>query len=289
MGFQSRISRKASRSIYGPMERIYRLIERSQLSRGAVLEHIPPPSMRGGGLGTTTYGEWAYTIGLFATLIFKNLPPRPIQMLDVGCGVGRLYLSVKPYLTRTDHYTGIDIGRELIDICRRQYRAPNVSFVHTPNSNGYYTGSNSSDYSPWPFDNGSMNLVTALSVWTHLREEDWRYYLSEVSRVLSPGGRAIISFFVLDDLYRPERKSGRISDFYPQPENKWIFDQHAYGSKNWLHPLHVSKPEVAIGVPKKVFDKEIEAAGLKVREFLPGQWKDQPGFFFQDVAILEKR
>lgn len=289
MRITSRIARKASTTIYGPMERLYRRIERSQLSRGAVLEHIPPASERGGGLGTTTYGEWAYTIGLFGSLIFRNLPERPIRMLDVGCGVGRLYLAVKPYLSARDSYTGIDIGKSFIDVCKRQYAAPNVAFIHTPNTNAFYTGSNSDDYTPWPFDNKSMNLVTALSVWTHLREEDWRFYLTEVSRVLAPKGRAIISFFIMDDLYHPAKKRPQISEFYPQREDKWIFDQPVYGSKHWKHPLDVSVPEVAIAVPKKVFEKEITAAGLKVRDYLPGQWKDQPGFFFQDVVILEKK
>ena len=100
----ARLRRKAVTAISGPVERLYRAVEKSQLSRGAVLGSIPSPDRRGGGLGTTTYGEWCYTIGIFQTLIHQNLPERPIRMLDVGCGVGRLYLSAKPYLTEEDSY-----------------------------------------------------------------------------------------------------------------------------------------------------------------------------------------
>jgi hypothetical protein len=59
---------------------------------------IPPPELRGGGLGATTYGEWAYTTGALQTLIFRHRPGRPLRMLDGGCGVGRLYLAARRYL-----------------------------------------------------------------------------------------------------------------------------------------------------------------------------------------------
>ena len=127
-----------------------------------------------------------------------------------------------------------------------------------------------------------------MSVWTHLREEDWRFYLNEVGRVLAVGGRAIITFFVLDELYRPEAKRNINSAFYPQLEDKWIFDKPAYESKDWVYPKWADVPEVAIAVPQPVFKQAVEAAGLKIVQYLPGQWKDQPGFFFQDVVVFEK-
>lgn len=185
----TRLGRKVMEGAYGPVERLYRAVEKRQLSRGAVLGSIPSPHLRGGGLGTTTYGEWCYTIGIFQTLIFQNLPQRPVRMLDVGCGVGRMYLSAKPYLTPEDSYLGLDVTRRSIQICEEQYRAPNVAFLHTEASNGYYAKEVAGSPKAWPLNDGSFNLVTALSVWTHLREEDWRFYLTEVSSVLSTGGK----------------------------------------------------------------------------------------------------
>jgi predicted SAM-dependent methyltransferase len=64
-------------------------------------------------------------------------------------------------------------------------------------------------------------LVTALSVWTHLNEADARFYFKEISRVLKPDGKAIVTFFLLDEQY-------------------------------------------------------------------PGNWKETPGAFFQDVLIFAK-
>jgi SAM-dependent methyltransferase len=288
MSFIKRIGRGVARKALGPVEKAYRNIEHAQLSRGAVLIDIPPSNRRGGGLGTTTYGEWCYTIGIFQSLFFQNFPQRPIRMLDVGCGVGRLYLAAKSYLTEDDSYLGIDIGETFIDVCKSQYREANVSFLHTPASNGYYAAEVKGGPVAWPIANGAHNFVTALSVWTHLREEDWRFYLNEVARVLANEGTAVISFFILDDHYHPEKKTSRISRFYPQAENKWIFDTPAYGSQHWTYPKWADVPEVAIAVPKSVFDEEVAKAGIEIVHYYPGQWKDQPGFFFQDVVILKK-
>lgn len=282
------IARRASAGVAPVVEHLLRTVERPMMSRGAVLDHIPPAGARGGGLGTTTYAEWCYTVGLFQTLIFEHLPARPVRMLDVGCGVGRLYLAAKSYLVDDDSYLGLDITKSSIAICRERYRAPNVDFLHVPAHNGFYATGSDATREPWPLPDESHNLVTALSVWTHLREEDWRFYLNEVARVLAPGGRAIITFFVMDELYRPERKRSSTSAYYPQPEDRWIFDTPAYDSAEWKTPSWVSAPEVAVAVPRDVLDREVVSAGLRCVRYLPGQWKDQPGFFFQDVAVLEK-
>ncbi|MBC2653776.1 class I SAM-dependent methyltransferase [Novosphingobium aerophilum] len=238
-------------------------------------------------MGTTTYGEWCYTIGIFQSLIFQHLPSRPVRMLDVGCGVGRLYLAAKSYLQPEDSYLGIDINKDFINICNDSYYERNVNFLYTEASNGYYSKAVDQGPRAWNIEDNSHNLVTALSVWTHLREEDWRFYLNEVGRVLQPGGRAIISFFILDDLYRPDQKTSAISRYYPQPENKWIFDTSAYDSNYWKYPGWASVPEVATGVPYDVFLEAVRDSGLIIRDYLPGQWKDQPGFFFQDVVVFE--
>ena len=289
MSILSRLGKRVVRDLHVPMERAFRAIEHGQMSRGAVLEWIPYPADRTGGLGTTTYAEWCYTVGIFQSLIFQYLPAAPVRMLDVGCGAGRLYLAVKPYLGPDGTYLGIDVDPAFIERCRRLYPVANARFMHTEASNGYYAPGVALGPKGWPIEDGAHNLVTALSVWTHLREEDWRFYLREVSRILSPGGRAIISFFITDDLYHPESKSSAISAYYPQPENRWIFDASAYGSAHWTYPSWASVPEVATGVDKAQFLKEVEEAGLDLVSYMPGQWKDQPGFFFQDVAVFQKR
>lgn len=279
--------RKVARRLYPAVEKVFRDFEETEFSRGSTLLDIPPRHLRSGGLGTTSYGEWCYTVGMFQAILGLNLPERPISMLDVGCGVGRLYLAAKPFLTSNDTFLGIDISEKSVSICLSLFRKPGVDFLHTPARNAYYSTS-SAGRMPWKIEDDSKNLVTALSVWTHLGETDWIFFLSEVHRVLSPNGRAIVSFFVLDELYRPELKSSATSRYYPQPENKWIFDTPAYGSSDWFYPSWAAVPEVAIGVTKEAFLRALSDIGLRLASFHPGQWKDHPGLFFQDIAVLEK-
>ena len=282
------IARGALRRVHPVAERVFRSVERTRFSRGSVLFDIPPAEDREGGLGTVTYGEWCYTIGMFQTLIFSQIQQRPIRMLDVGCGTGRLFLAAKSYLTEEDQFVGLDVNKQSIEVCQKRYRSDNVRFIHHDSDNPYYANG-AGERHAWQLEDDSQTLVTALSVWTHLSEPDWRFYLNEVARVLAPGGRAIISFFVLDDLYKPETKTANISRFYPQPEKKWIFDTPAYDSTHWFYPSWAPVPEVAIAVNETQFRQALDQAGLRLESFYPGQWKDQPGFFFQDVAVLSKQ
>jgi SAM-dependent methyltransferase len=286
MGYS--LAHRLSKISYPPAERVFRTIERHHFSRGSTLLDIPPYNFRLGNLGTVTYGEWCYTIGQFQTLIFMNIMSRPLHMLDIGCGVGRMYLAAKPYIQADDTFVGIDISEKSIDTCKKFYADERLSFVHTAGSNAYYAD-NDIKNAKWPIESASKNLITALSVWTHLKESDFRLYLNEVGRVLRPGGRAIVSFFVLDALYKPEHKTAATSRFYPQPEDTWIFDESAYESPDWMFPSWAEVPEVAIAVREAAFHEALDCAGLKIVSFYPGQWKDQPGLFFQDIAVLTKK
>lgn len=276
---------------YPASEKVLRSLQTVQMSRTTTLRLIPPPSERGGGLGTTTYSEWCYTVGFFQSMIFNTLPKqRPLRMLDVGCGVGRLYLAARPYLGASDTYTGMDVSNSFLEICRRRYKDQNVSFVHLDASNPLYASDGSVENAPWPFEANSFNFVTALSVWTHLSERDFRFYLAELGRTLAPGGKALITFFILDDDYDAtlSSRTDNQSHFYPQPSTMWIFDQPAYGSSSYFYPRWAEVPEVAIGVSKAAFDDAVAQANLKVVQYFSGCWKEQPGLHFQDIVVFER-
>lgn len=288
-----KIARRTRRALMPTMERLFRALEKPDLSRGGQLVTIPHYRDRvgGGGLGTTTYSEWCYTIGLFQGILSEAFPDeRPIRMLDVGCGTGRLLLAAKTNLTDDDRYVGLDINKASIDACCRHYKEQIASFFHYEAPNAYYSDGSAAQVARWPFDDGSFNFVSALSVWTHLAETDWRHYLSEVVRVLRPSGRAMISFFILDDDYEKAlpMKDSRISNYYPQPKNKWIFDKTAYDSADWLCPSWAKVPEVAIGVPYDRFVAETTRQGLIIHKYYSGSWKERPSIFFQDIVLFQK-
>ncbi len=123
-----------------------------------------------------------------------------------------------------------------------------------------------------------------------MNKQDAAFYLTEVSRVLKENGKAIITFFYLDEHYREslqkrEKGPGR---FHSTRQENWIFDRKAYDSLDWFTPKWTKVPEDAIGVTESGFNELLKNSRLKVADYYPGNWKEIPGLYFQDVFVLEK-
>ena len=120
------------------------------------------------------------------------------DVLDVGCGVGRAALPLTTYLR--GRYEGFDVDPDLIDWCSAHItpRHPNFRFTHVDVFNGVYNprGAPASEL-VFPYADDSFDLVFGLSLFTHLLPDDVTHYLSEIRRVLRPGGRLLFTFFLL--------------------------------------------------------------------------------------------
>ena len=100
----------------------------------------------------------------------------------------------------------------------------------------------------------------------------------------------MITFFLLDEEY--ENSLGKRSDengrFHFTSQNGWIFDLSAYESENWFTLKTAKHPEDAIAITKEGLRILQEKSGLKLVNYYPGNWKEIPGVFFQDILIFEK-
>jgi len=115
-------------------------------------------------------------------LEYVDLPPRP-NVLDLGCGTGRLLerLGAKfPDLRGT----GLDLSGEMLRIARQKNR-------HRPRLI-YVEGKAES----LPFAEGQFDAVFNTISFLHYLEP--QQILSEVARVLSPGGR----FYLVDTTFK---------------------------------------------------------------------------------------
>ncbi len=283
------MKRKITRTVFPILDHLYRSIDKSRIRRAKNLRLIPDFKNRKG--GKFSYAEWAYVIGIFQTIIFQNLKRNfGNKILDIGCGTGLLGISSEPFIYDGGTYTGIDVIEYDINFCKNHFKQSNYNFIHFDVLNPTYARKQSNERKPWPLQNNSYDLITALSVWTHLNEKDSIFYFKEINRVLKEGGKAIITFFYLDDCYSNSLnfRSNAISRFHSTNQNKWLFTESAYGSKNWFSPKWVKNAEDAIGINKEGLNILIKESNLKLINYYSGNWKEKPGVYFQDILIFEK-
>lgn len=114
--------------------------------------------------------------GLFARILREEFPPgAPLEVLEWGCGPGRLIRHVAGLLPgRELRLAGADYNPETVAWCRRNL--PGIEFVE----NGLGP--------PLPFPDGRFDATFNFSVFTHLSESVQRDWVRELLRVLKPGG-----------------------------------------------------------------------------------------------------
>jgi tRNA (uracil-5-)-methyltransferase TRM9 len=109
--------------------------------------------------------------------------PHKAVLLDLGCGNGLL----AAHLSKNGHigsYTGIDTSSKLIEIAHSQ-NIPNTTFTTADLADPSWSND---------FSEGSFDYIFCFAVMHHLPGESLRVdMLTRVHRLLSPGGRLILS------------------------------------------------------------------------------------------------
>lgn len=201
-------------------------------------------------------------------------------VLDVGCGSGRVALALTSYLSPVAKYLGFDVAPAPIHWCREHIEAqfPNFQFVHVDVLHADYNpkGTLRPEQTRFPCPSGSIDVVLASSVLTHLLASAAERYVGEIARVLRPGGCCLISYLLMDDEARRAVTDGTtVFDFRYQVGPAFSFS--------------VENPTEGVAYPAEYALSVLHAAGLKVVEVRRGNWRKETSHAVQHDWVAARK
>jgi SAM-dependent methyltransferase len=226
--------------------------------------------------------EWSMLLRVYGRMGLRD------SVFEIGCGQGRVAFALR-YLLKDGWYCGFDISasaiKRLTDGFHRRH--PNFRFLYEDVHNTHYNpqGRIRPVDLRFPAETGSMDLVYAASIFTHMLPENTAHYFREAARILRPGGRCVFSFFLLD-FYHP----GQARPFvFARPD--FNFD-HPYGGFGRDFAIaDVENPERMTAFSTDLVRRMAADAGLSlVTDPVPGLWSgthDAP-VGAQDVVVLQR-
>jgi SAM-dependent methyltransferase len=220
-----------------------------------------------------SYAGWMHNQGFFASLLSVFLKKPQPRILDFGCGMGNLAPVCHHFVKNGGSYLGVDLDEKQIAPCLKTYGSlSNCSFYLTHDKNPFYTpdGESTTSGIDWPVKDGSLDLVIAMSVFTHLQEAESIRYLNKIHETLAADGLAMISFLIKRD--------------YINPHFVYNFD-HAL-TPGWF-TSNPSCPEMAIGLTREALEKLL-ANRFEVLSHIEGSVTGGRHPSLQDIFVLRK-
>ena len=254
----------------------YRLLDTGQTILGQRDPLVPPRSKIF--IGTGDYKQTGLDFRKHFIDLGKLKPNE--RVLDIGCGIGRMAGPLTSYLDQSGSYEGFDIVEYGIDWCQKNItpRFPNFNFQLANIHNDHYNPKGHVEASKYafPFDDDEFDFAFLTSVFTHMTRPEVENYMAEISRVLKPGGRCLITFFLLNsesrDLMKTPKSANNIQHYV---DGRYI--------------AFYDDPEACVGFDEidviKMFDKN----GM-IPATYPGSWCGREKFIsFQDIVVAHKR
>lgn len=131
----------------------------------------------------------------------------------------------------------------------------------------------------FPYTSSFFDIVFLFSVFTHMDKSEIGNYLSEIFRVLKPGGRCLCTFFIYDEKSE-ETVAKELGSFsFPIAGDGVRFMDRTVKSAN-------------VAIEEHTLRAMVSDSGLRWLRTCPGYWKDSSvkdmGYDFQDMVVLLK-
>jgi SAM-dependent methyltransferase len=246
------------------------------------LRHYPPLHLRAhvGGMSAGLNGPGYEFVAHLRHLAGLREDDR---VWDVGCGCGLLELALED-LGWQGRLTGTDIHWPSVDWAASHIsrRCPGFSFVHMDVYNAAYWpgGTLTARQGLERFPEAGFDVAIAKSLFTHVLPDELDIYLSDIAGRLAPGGRALLTFFVLSEEQQRLAAAGR---------NRLSFAASRDGGR-WA-VRRPQAPTAAVAYRRDVLEERLEAAGFDLQrsEIHPGTWSgDAGGLSYQDIVLARK-
>lgn len=213
-------------------------------------------------------------------IIQQCMLKRNHQVLEIGCGAGRIANGLFHYLNKDGQYLGVDVNSEIINWCKKfiSNRNSNFQFQQIPAINDYYYQKYNNKANHYNFDflgDRQFDCVFAVATFNHLRLEDTQQYLQEIGKRLKANGVAYFTFFVIDKEFFEFRKKTKLhSGLRQDSAGVW------YG-----YERQSSFTGYEISTLKELLDD----ANLRIITYHPGSWAQKKrSRLYQDWLLVEK-
>ena len=242
-------------------------------------ELVPPKSMLFD--GSSSPEEFiALGDGFCREILVKRARLRETEsILDLGCGNGQISRALTQILASSGRYDGLDVHRESIAWLQDHYSAyAQFQFHHIDVHNVMYNpgGQHQPDDFHLRFPDNTFDIVLLKSVFTHMLPPGVRGYLKEISRVLRPGGRAVISYFLLNAESRRLMRLAR---------NRMPF-QHSWNGDDLCLIANPQLPEAAVAHDEQRIRDVYAEMGLAPVDITYGDWCGRPSLLgLQDLVV----
>jgi SAM-dependent methyltransferase len=191
------------------------------------------------------------------------------QALDFGCSSGRL-VRVLAAAYPDVRWHGCDPNGPAIEWATRAY--PDVNLFLSANQ------------PPLALPDGSLDLVCAISIWSHFAPELGLRWFEEMRRVIRPGGHLVctthgltaVDFYAKNSLRTPEQSDEIVGALY---RSGWWYAQEFGESGDW----GVVNPDWGTAFLSPEWLLAELCPRWRVLEFEPGRNQDN-----QDVYVLQR-